>query len=276
MKEQKNRQQLIREAVEKLLAMFESGKMPEEIAFTIIRRKAGDEQPSLYWSMGNQILMYAQGTLDARGYSQWKRVGRHVKKGSSAIWILAPLTRRVEHENGKVDIVVIGFKPVPVYAVEATEGKELCHPDYAPPELPPMWDVAEKLGVSVQYAPLVENYYGKYSPHSQRITLCASDAVVFFHELAHVVHGTMKPLGNGQSAEQEILAELVACILCELQGIQGYQYQGYNYIRQYTAQMKDESVIKVVMKLLNETEAVVEKILALAEEPVDIKAACTA
>ena len=97
----KDKNEIVKEAVENLMDMFKSGKMPEKIAFSIIHRHAGDIIPSDRWSVGNRILSLLQGTTDARGYKQWLEAGRHVKKGCRAIYIMAPLTRKIA-ENDKL------------------------------------------------------------------------------------------------------------------------------------------------------------------------------
>ena len=42
----------IKEAATRLLEMFETGKMPEAIARTMIRRESGDNRPCDEWSLG--------------------------------------------------------------------------------------------------------------------------------------------------------------------------------------------------------------------------------
>lgn len=77
---------IIKEAVDNLLSMYRSGKLSQSVAWSIIRRRKGeDEIPADKWSVGNQILMLAQDTYDARGYKQWQEVGRNVRKGSKTI-----------------------------------------------------------------------------------------------------------------------------------------------------------------------------------------------
>ncbi len=143
-----------REALHRLLSMFQSGDLPEAIARTLIRPKAGCERPCDKWSLGNRLLMMAAGTEDARGYRQWQEVGRQVKKGAKAIYIFAPVTKKkVERvtdpetgeEREEERTVVVGFRHVPVFRYEDTEGKPLPEPDYAPPEPPPLRDVAGHL-----------------------------------------------------------------------------------------------------------------------------------
>ncbi|MBP3232797.1 MAG: hypothetical protein J6M33_10990, partial [Anaerovibrio sp.] len=126
---------LYQEAVKNLLTMFERGQMPEAVAFNIIRKQKGViYKPSDCWSIGNQILQLIQHTEDARGFRQWKDVGRSVIKGRKAIHILAPMTFKVKKTNpvtGEEEerIVITGFRPISVFRYEDTEGEEL---DYIP------------------------------------------------------------------------------------------------------------------------------------------------
>lgn len=85
----KNHGQIINDAVTQLLDMFETGKLPAKVAFSIIHRHPNDVIPSDKWSIGNRILQMLQGTDDARGYKQWQEAGRQVRKGAHAIHILS-------------------------------------------------------------------------------------------------------------------------------------------------------------------------------------------
>ena len=109
---------IIKEAVDQLLGMFKTGTLPEKVAFSIIHRHAGDVIPSDAWSIGNRVLQMLQGTCDARGYKQWADAGRHVKKGSHAIHILAPLTFKIREKDEKTGeevekVIVKGYRPIP-------------------------------------------------------------------------------------------------------------------------------------------------------------------
>lgn len=262
----KTKEEIVKEAAENLIEMFKTGNMPKAVGFTIIRRQVGDERPADNWSIGNQVLMLGNGTFDARGFKQWQDVGRYVKKGASAIYILAPMTRKVEDEKTKEEkISIFGFKAIPVFRYEDTEGKELPgRPDYTPAQLPPLYEAASKLGLSLKFAPITGNRLGSYSSSRKTITLSAKDAAVYFHELAHAMHDRIKPFKGGQDPLQEIVAEMGAAVLCELQGISGYQQQSYDYIKHYTAKMGHQDVLKTIMKVLNEVEQVVTSILELA------------
>jgi hypothetical protein len=45
-------------------------------------------------------VIFLSGTQDARGFRQWKQVGRYVRKGGKAIYILVPrITKTVDDET---------------------------------------------------------------------------------------------------------------------------------------------------------------------------------
>ena len=267
------KEERFQEALEKLLNMFQEGKMPEAVAFSIIRRKKGDRIPSMDWSVGNQILMMAYGTTDARGFKQWKDAGRHVKKGVKAIHILAPLTKKIKEEvHDEEKIIVIGFRTIPVFRIEDTEGEEVSTFDYEPEEYPPLYEVADRLGIKIQYAAISRNALGTYSSIGKQISLNAYDPVVYFHEISHAVDDLLHPKEFSDRskkglAESEIVAELSAAVFCQMQGIKGYEEQAYDYIKEYSeGGESSEKVIRSIMKVISRTEAIVTKIMDVAEE----------
>lgn len=256
----------ISEATEKIIEMFRTGNIPPAIARTVIARDNG-ERPSNNWSLGNRILMLASGTNDARGYKQWKEVGRQVNKGAKALYILAPITKTVrvkdesDEEKEKVINIIRGFRGIPVFRYEDTEGEEIIYPDYKPPELPPLIEVAERYGVTVKYSPFTARFYGYFQPGTQTIMLCTHDVKTFFHELSHAVHNRIKPLKGGQHAGQEIVAETCAAVLCEMYGYEGYIYHGYQYIMHYSREKSKDGVINEIFKVMNDVQEVLRLIL---------------
>ena len=269
-----NHQEIYQKAVNSLLEMFRTGQMPEAVAFNIIRKQKGAfYKPSDRWSIGNQILQMIQGTDDARGFKQWKDVGRNVIKGAKAIHILAPMTVKAKKANpltGEEEerTVIVGFRPIPVFRYEDTAGEELdAIPDFVPPEPPPFWNVAEQMGITVSYSPMLSNFLGRFNMRSNRIQLCSKDAVVFFHELAHAVHNTFEDLQSCPHDVAEVVAEFSAITLAQIQGIKGFERQGWEYIQAVT-QSKDtpEFALKFIMQCLADVEKVVSIILNAAEE----------
>ncbi len=229
-------------ALAAILEMFESGELPEMIARTYIARLEG-LSPAANWSLGNQLTILRAGTTDARGFQQWKHVGRNVCKGSRAVYILGPRTcKRTETDAQGEEVtrpIVTGFVGIPVFRYEDTEGLPIEREQYDPPSLPPLYDVAQALGVSVEYAPTPgDGTAGFYQPNRERIVLCSHDASTFLHELAHVAHRRVlqdrdADLDGGQVPSQEIVAETVAASLCQLYGLDGYLYDGAAYVARY-------------------------------------------
>ena len=76
--------------METVLKAFENN--PEKVALAVFR---GREKPSDNWSFFNRLIMFMNNTTDARGFRQWKKVGRRVKKGTKAFYILVPIKKTV-------------------------------------------------------------------------------------------------------------------------------------------------------------------------------------
>ena len=272
----KNKEQIIKESVEGMLKMFETGTMPEKVAFSIIRKHKKDVVPAMKWSLGNQMLMLLGGTADARGFKQWQQAGRKVKKGAKAIYIMGPLSKKItEIKNGKEEekIIIYGFRPIPVFRYEDTEGDAVPKFDYRPDEIPRFYDVAGKIGVKVEYDGITRNALGSYCSRNKKITLYSKDDAVYYHELAHAaddyLHDTSKDGKDKEAyAKSEIVAELASSVLCHMKGIKGYEKQAYEYMSRYAKQIKtNDGVMKEMMKLLGRVEGVVSLVLTKADEP---------
>ena len=84
------------------------------------------------YSFSNTVLILVQRPTASRvaGFHTWRRLGRAVRRGEHAIWILAPVTWRVaspdDEETREPSLrVVAAFRPVPVFDVAQTAGDEL-------------------------------------------------------------------------------------------------------------------------------------------------------
>lgn len=265
----------INKAIEELLDMFKSGDMSGKIAKTVLKKQAGTS-PSDGWSLGNQLLRDLAGTEDARGFKQWQKVGRRVKKGAKAFYILAPriVTSKkeieVENEEGEKEIkidkrqFILGFRGIPVFRYEDTEGKPLPKVDYKPAVLPPLIDVAKQWEINVEYGAFFGRFYGYYQPGKDKIFLATHDVSTFFHELGHAAHKRVKGhLKGGQDSEQEVVAEMTSAVLCQLYGFKNKERHSYEYIKRYS---KGADVIKSVMKVLSEIEKCLDLILTTASD----------
>lgn len=254
----------------KLLQMFENGSFPPAVARTVILRVKDDNKPSDNWSILNQIIMLIHETDDARGFKQWQLANRRVKAGAQAFYIMAPMLKRIKktvveggYEREDEMLIVKGFRMVPVFRKQDTDGPPLPEVNYNPPDLPPLYDVAQHFGV-VNYRPYQNRELGSCSQTGQ-IRLYSQDIDVFFHELGHQVHNTICPLKGGQHVEQELVAEMTACFLCELYDYQGYIWHGWRYMQAYTSE-EPTKTLKAIAEVLDDVKAVVLKIITVQLE----------
>ena len=255
----------VKQVLNVILEKFKSGEIPEAIAMASFPIP---DIPSSRWSFTNRTLMFLAGTADARGFRQWKRANRWVKKGAKAIYILVPcFKKQIDDETGDEKEVLRFFKTSPVFMYEDTEGESL---DYENIELPrlPLLEKAKQWGISVKAIPGNYRFRGYYSPERHEIALATPEEKTFFHELAHASHEKIKgSLKNGQDPLQEIVAELSAQALCRLVGKQTNDTTGnsFRYIERYAEELS-MTPHTACLKVLGETEKVLNLILNGAQD----------
>lgn len=248
--------------------------LPKALAPIFIQRN--DDIPCRKWSWHNQLITALSGTVDARGFRQWETAGRKVSKGTHAIWILAPCTKRIsakdEAGEDKPRTVVYGFRAIPVFAIEDTEGDAL--PDNSDEykqfftELPVL-EVAESWGITVDgythtgNAPL--GYYSHGASGNQAIMLGVENLSTWAHELVHAADNKLNNL-SGSKSNREIVAELGGAILLEClgQNIDSDLGGAYDYVKSYAA-LEKINVVQACVKTLDRTCNCVKLILETAE-----------
>jgi N-terminal domain of anti-restriction factor ArdC len=249
--------------LDKIVQLFSTARLPDLCAKALI---AAPEKPSSKWSLGNQLLMILAGTSDARGYRQWNEVGRYVRKGSKAFHILGPVfvKKRIEstavvNENEDEEVeVLVGFRTIPVFRYEETEGAEL--PTYTPRNPPPLLEVAERYGMKVNYLRLSAGVLGMTDYERQVITLATEDWTTFFHELAHSLHRSFEPkTGHGQEPEAETIAQLVAATLARLYGKPDDSFS-WSYIAGQAQSSSPPHVGRMCMRVLDRAKKVLDLI----------------
>lgn len=251
--------------LEKLIQLFEKGEAPQAIAKVVL---TCPDMPSAKWTLSNRLLAFVQ-TLetDCRGYKQWEKVDRHVKKGAHAAFIIRPNTiKKKDEENGEEKTVCTGFGCLPVFPMSETQGKSL--PELTPKEPPALMDVASKLNLNVDYQAFGGMYFGFYKGTENQIVLSTHEEQVFFHELAHAAHERVlgHELKVGQDPKQEIVAELCACVLARLYGKKtANEGSTYTYITNYTKELKKE-LSEVLVSIISDVEKVLTFIIGQAEQ----------
>lgn len=251
----------IKEVLDGILERFKSGDIPDAVACAMF--PVADDIPSSKWSMLNRVIMYLSGTSDARGYRQWQKNNRYVKKGAKCFYILVPyIKKEIDEETGKESEVLLGFSGRPVFRYEDTDGEPLADLDLKLPELP-LIERARKWGISVRAVPGNFRYYGFYSSKRNEIALATPEESTFFHELSHAAHERIKgKLKPGQDPFEEIIAELSAHALCVLVGKQASDSIGnsYRYIERYARKI-NHSPHSACLKVMAETEKVLKLVL---------------
>ena len=250
----------VKDVLQKIIDTFTLGEIPEAVevaSFPI------PNIPSTDWSFTNRLIMYLSETADARGFKQWKKAERSVKKGSKAIYIISPRVRKeANKKTGKEETTLYGFKATPVFRVEDTDGAEIFYDDLVLPELPFM-DRAREWGINIKAIPGNLIYRGYFSPHKQEIGLATTEEKTFFHELAHAAeHRLVGKLKKRQDPLQEITAELVAQALCRMVGKRDKDTTGnsYQYIERY-AEKINKPVHSAVLSVLQRAAQIIDLIM---------------
>jgi len=246
--------------LQRIVDLFKEGDIPKALAVATIPPQACI--PSAKWSLSNRLLQFLADTSDARGSRQWQEAGRKVSKGSKALHILGPKARTVKDtdEAGQETekVIVVGFFVIPVFRAEDTDGEPL---PYEPTKPPPLADVAEEFGLSVNYQTFASRYYGYYQGESKKIVLASHDFKVFFHELAHAAHHRIAgKLKGGQVPSQEIIAELTAATLGNLYCPDANLGFSYEYIKSYAKKSK-KSIERACLAVINTVGKVLDEIL---------------
>ena len=242
-------------AMQEVIQKFQTGELSEIIKIATFVLPAS--WPSAKWSMGNKMLAYVQArTLNARGFQAWKEVKRQVKKGAHSIYIWAPRIIK-KMENGEEKTQLIGFIPVAVFPIETTEG-EILKDDMTPRQLPPLFEVAARMGVNVKFQPVAPDRFGDCG--HELINLGTDDPRVFWHELAHAAHQATDPEYKDRSSQyKEVIAEFTACVIANLYG---YDYSGnsWEYLKMFSS-----DPLKAIMKAGHHIDQVLNLILAQEE-----------
>lgn len=248
------------ECLQRIVELFKKGNVPKALAVATIPPQT--DIPSAKWSVSNRVLQFLADTSDARGFRQWQKASRKVKKGAKAFCILGPKSRTIkEKDDNDQEIeknIVVGFFAIPVFRAEDTHGEPLA---YEPATPPPLADVAGQFGLSVSYQTFASKYYGYYQGGSKKIVLATHCAQVFLHELAHAAHERVEgDLKGGQIPSQEIIAELTAATLAQMYCPEVNLGFSYEYVKAYAKKSK-KSIERACLAVINTVSQVLDEIL---------------
>jgi len=134
-------------SLDKVIQKFQRGDLSP--IRNVVRIKLDPNAPALKWSLSNRVIAFIQAEeLDCRAYGQWLDIGRNVKKGTHAVYIVRPLMVHILKSDNRADDerVCLGFSTIPVFKASDTEGENALS-KYEPDHLPPLLLVAMKFGI---------------------------------------------------------------------------------------------------------------------------------
>jgi len=181
------------------------------------------------YSFYNQMILGFYGCSQVAGYKKWQELGRRVKKGSKAVWILAPYLKKeiVENEEGKEEETkrLAGFFSVPVFDIADTEGEEIKRgmTTYSGITLNKVKEFAKGQGYVVKVEPL-EIKLGGYIKERKIVLNRNLNQVENTGTLIHeLIHGELNHNGkdskvSAKVAEQQ--AETATYLVCQVLGIE--------------------------------------------------------
>lgn len=211
------------------------------------------------YSLYNQIILSFAGCSQVAGYKKWHELGRRVKNGEKAVWILAPWLKKVKSEKGQEEEekkILHGFFSVPVFDIAQTEGDPIKRglTTRADIDFQELKKATEKAGWTVLFKPLEIARGGYVTRDNGEITLNSNlDEMENTGTLLHEwVHKELKHPDNGtppRVAEQQ--AETATYLLCKVLGIE----------RNSVFYLKSWGLSEDILKDFKKVDKVVKKII---------------
>ncbi|HVC71188.1 MAG TPA: ArdC-like ssDNA-binding domain-containing protein [Acidimicrobiales bacterium] len=187
------------------------------------------------YSFGNVLLIAAQhhDATQVAGFHAWRKVNRFVRKGESAIFILAPMI----YKNADVqcaDVAAIrGFKWVPVFDIAQTDGLDppsVCNRivgDDSAGRYAQLVVVAQSIGFTVDDVDIPGSTNGDCSFDLRRIRVALTNSPAQrVKTLAHEIAHAMLHEGFKDRPLAELEAESTAYVVC---GSLGLDTSGYSF-----------------------------------------------
>lgn len=223
------------------------------------------------YSYRNALLISRQlpNASHVAGFRSWRSLGRSVRRGERAIWILAPAGQRLADEE--TDPISPRFIAVPVFDISQTEGKDLpivCRPLQGGEDrgvFQRLAHVGHKLGYRVDLCELSNGVNGecRFSDRliriesrngpSQRVKSLA-------HELAHAIlhaDATDRSLA-------ELEAESAAYIICQRFDIDSSDYS-FGYVATWARDAKNTT--ELIHRSCDRIQSAVQRVLELEVSP---------
>lgn len=281
-----NRTDKLEAIAARFLEAFRTRELPAKLA-KIYLTSPSDSVPCRRWSVRNQTITALEGHDDARGFRQWLEVGRHVKKGESAFFILNPVVRApglrarpaeepAEEPGEEANAVrrAVGFRFQAVFGYDQTDGEPL--PLYEEQRRKvkalPLLEVARAWEIDVRPQAGIRRLgaLGLYHPSEKRISLAVENLSTWAHELVHAAEDRLGQLDGvateERHVEREVVAQLGAAILLEELGRSRDADLGGSYAYLERHCKSAAAVLATCDRLLKRTLSAVTLLLDTADE----------
>ena len=232
-----------------ILEAFQSGAVPKALALTFLTRHL--DSPCTRWSRRNRLIAALRGHSDARGFRQWGEVGRHVRAGERAFYILGPcVARKKEPDRGLSEILAIDeteeVRGPPGLRLPGHRGLRL-RPDrrraaagdverLTNSSKPSRSSKSPTIG-GFGSRPLLPSRQLGYYRSGVEIGLAVKNLATWTHELRPCADDRLGTLtrGRGQKLDNEVVAELGGAVLLECLGhtVESDRGGAYRYITTY-------------------------------------------
>ena len=277
--------------LEAILSAFREGRVAAPMAQVFIKKRRHAER----WGIWNQFLVCLYGYDDAATYLQWQDMGRQVRRGSSAAYLMSPIKSKIaiirkgddgEEEQAVID-VIRGFSYFPVFALADTDAiagwKKPTYEERYPRdgdesefmESLPLVEVAEAWGIKLQtYGGNEGGAHGWMQP-GRTIALGVRNWSTWAHELIHEADSRCGNMNakSGQERTNEIVAELGGAVLLTMLGEDGPADWGgaYEYVKSYAKSKDPEGLVKEIRTLIWRISAAISLILETAGAVVEVE-----
>lgn len=223
------------------------------------------------YSFGNVILILSQ-KPDAQvvaGYTAWKKLGRQVRKGETAIGIIAPCPHKKtwteKNDNGDLEEkerTWTGFKAAYVFDISQTDGKEIpTVVETLTDSVDGYADLFEKLRaiapVPILVKPIRTGANGFYDHKNEQIVIKeglpqAQTIKTAVHEITHsMLHCKDGEQGKADRLTREVQAESVAYVVCNALGLDTSEYS-FGHIAGWSSG-KDVKELTASLKVIQKT-----------------------
>lgn len=272
------KKQLIDDAEKKILALTNSEKFKAYLQVLSKFHQYSQRNVELIFSQNPQATQLA-------GFKKWAtNFDRHVKKGSKAIRVCAPMVKKLtqaEKERLKTDDdrIVTGYRFIPVFDISQTTGKPMLSArDFVQDKLTEHENVTalyealkdnliKKTSLKITERPLVEGEMkGYFNPKTNEIVINQSEQdsafklKTLYHEYAHSqLHGLNAEFQHRVREYQETQAEAVAYVAMQNIGIDTGSYS-LGYVATWAQDQK------MIHEALGEVHQVSNKVIELTDK----------